>query len=127
MSDPQQAAKICRQLRERDIELSIDDFGTGHSSMAYLRDLPVTHIKIDQSFVMQMATDKENAAIVKSVIDLGTSLGKSLIAEGVEDDAIAKALIELGCGVAQGWKYSKALPADEWPEWLKKSPLAPTP
>lgn len=124
MSDPQQAAEICRQLRERDIELSIDDFGTGHSSMAYLRDLPVTHIKIDQSFVMQMATNKENAAIVKSVIDLGSSLGKSLIAEGVEDDATSQALIELGCDVAQGWKYSKAIPADEWPQWLEKAPVA---
>jgi diguanylate cyclase (GGDEF)-like protein len=80
MSDPVQAAEVCKQLRDLDIELSIDDFGTGQSSMVYLRDLSVTHVKIDQSFVMQMATDPGNAAIVKSVIELGSSLGKKLIA-----------------------------------------------
>ena len=100
MSDPEQAAEICKQLRDLDIELSIDDFGTGQSSMVYLRDLSVTHVKIDKSFVMQMATDPGNAAIVKSVIELGSSLGKKLIAEGVEDEATAQALLELGCEVA---------------------------
>ena len=91
--------------------------------MAYLRDLNVTHVKIDKSFVMQMATEPENAAIVKAVIDLGTSLGKKLIAEGVEDEQTAQALIDLGCEVAQGWKYSKAIPADEWPAWLESAPV----
>jgi len=122
MSDPEQAAEICKQLCGLDIELSIDDFGTGQSSLAYLRDLSVTHVKIDQSFVMQMATDPGNAAIVKSVIELGTSLGKKLIAEGVEDEATARLLAELGCEVAQGWKYSKAIPADEWAAWLETAP-----
>ncbi|MEE8046594.1 MAG: bifunctional diguanylate cyclase/phosphodiesterase, partial [Dehalococcoidia bacterium] len=123
MSDPEQAAEICRQLRELDIDLSIDDFGTGQSSLAYLRDLNVTHVKIDQSFVMQMATDPENAAIVKAVIDLAGSLGKKLVAEGVENDQTGNALIELGCEVAQGWNYAKAMPAADWPTWLEKAPL----
>jgi EAL domain-containing protein (putative c-di-GMP-specific phosphodiesterase class I) len=123
MSDPEQASEICKQLRDLDIELSIDDFGTGQSSMAYLRDLSVTHVKIDQSFVMQMATDPGNAAIVKSVIELGSSLGKNLIAEGVEDEPTAKLLTELGCEIAQGWKYSKAIPANEWTAWLETAPM----
>jgi diguanylate cyclase (GGDEF)-like protein len=123
MSDPEQAAQVCKQLRELNIDLSIDDFGTGQSSMAYLRDLSVTHVKIDQSFVMQMATDEGNAAIVKAVIEMAGSLGKKLIAEGVEDDQTAEALIVLGCEVAQGWNYAKAMPANEWPTWLEKAPL----
>ena len=123
MSDPEQAAIVCQQLRDLDIDLSIDDFGTGQSSMAYLRDLSVTHVKIDQSFVIQMAKDPDNVAIVKSVIDLGSSLGKILIAEGVEDDETANALIDLGCEFAQGWKYSKAIPANEWGSWLESAPL----
>jgi diguanylate cyclase (GGDEF)-like protein len=123
VSDPEQAAIVCQQLRDLDIDLSIDDFGTGQSSMAYLRDLSVTHVKIDQSFVIQMAKDPDNVAIVKSVIDLGSSLGKILIAEGVEDDETANALIDLGCEFAQGWKYSKAIPANEWGSWLESAPL----
>ena len=91
--------------------------------MAYLRDLSVTHVKIDQSFVMQMATDPGNAVIVKSVTELGSSLGKKLIAEGVEDEATAQLLTKLGCEVAEGWKYSKAIPVDEWTAWLKTAPM----
>jgi sensor c-di-GMP phosphodiesterase-like protein len=70
-----------------------------------------------------MATDPGNDAIVKFVIELGTSPGKKLIAEGVEDEATANLLTGLGCEIAQGWKYSKAIPADEWTAWLETSPL----
>lgn len=123
MADPEQASEVCEKLHELDIDLSIDDFGTGQSSMAYLRDLSVSHVKIDQSFVMQMSSDTKNAAIVRSVVDLGNSLDKTMIAEGVEDDSTARALKELGCQIAQGWNYSKAIPADEWPSWLEKCPI----
>ncbi|MDP9226785.1 MAG: EAL domain-containing protein, partial [Actinomycetota bacterium] len=103
MSDPTRTMVILTKLNEMGVRLSIDDFGTGYSSLSYLKRLPVTELKIDKSFVMEMLADASNAVIVRSTIDLGKNLGLTVVAEGVASDAIYDRLIELGCTIAQGY------------------------
>jgi diguanylate cyclase len=103
-------------------KLSIDDFGTGYSSLAYLKRLPVDAVKIDKSFVMNMDTDENDAAIVRSTIDLARNLGLAIVAEGVETEAIWQTLAELGCDTAQGHYLSHPLPAAELVAWLEQLP-----
>lgn len=100
-------------LRETGIHFSIDDFGTGHSSLSRLRQLPVTEIKIDRSFVGEMEKSSDDEVIVKSTIDLGHNLGLSVVAEGVEDQGSLRKLMDLGCDVAQGFYFGKPMSAEE--------------
>ena len=102
------------------IRLSIDDFGTGYSSLAYLKRLPVDEIKIDRSFVMHMADDEDDAAIVRSTIDLGRNLGLDVVAEGVETEEVWDQLEALGCTIAQGYYLSPPVPPDELCDWLRE-------
>ncbi|MFN2463367.1 MAG: putative bifunctional diguanylate cyclase/phosphodiesterase [Candidatus Dormibacteria bacterium] len=117
-----QADRTVRQLRDMGIGISIDDFGTGYSSLSYLKTLPVSEIKIDKSFVKDMAVDSDDAAIVQPTIDLGHNLRIKVVAEGVEDESTWKMLSLLGCDYAQGWYMSRAVPADELETWLRSSP-----
>jgi EAL domain-containing protein (putative c-di-GMP-specific phosphodiesterase class I) len=98
--------------------VSIDDFGTGYSSLAYLKRLPVHELKIDKSFVANMATDDNDAAIVRSTIGLAHDLGLTVVAEGVEDQQTWDLLAKLGCDVAQGYFISRPLPPVVLDEWL---------
>ncbi|HEV1996617.1 MAG TPA: EAL domain-containing protein, partial [Candidatus Dormibacteraeota bacterium] len=116
-----QADRTVRRLRDMGIGISIDDFGTGYSSLSYLKTLPVSEIKIDRSFVKDMAVDTDDAAIVQPTIDLGHNLRIKVVAEGVEDEATWKMLSVLGCDYAQGWYISRALPAAELEAWLRTS------
>ncbi len=118
MSNPERALTILRRLAARGIRLSIDDFGTGYSSMAYLKQLPVNQIKIDQTFVTGMDGDPSDAAIVRSSIELARSLSLEVVAEGVETRAVWDRLVELGCPTAQGYFISTPLPSDELVQWL---------
>ena len=93
------------------VQLSLDDFGKGQSSMSYLKRLPLDQIKIDRSFVMGMAGDESDAAIVRTTIDLGRNLGLEVVAEGVETDEVLSDLAALRCDVAQGFGLSRPLPA----------------
>jgi diguanylate cyclase (GGDEF)-like protein len=127
MSDPTRTMAILNKLNDMGVRLSIDDFGTGYSSLSYLKRLPVTELKIDKSFVMDMLADDSNAVIVRSTIDLGRNLGLAVVAEGVASDEIYETLIGLGCSIAQGFHISRPIPAPEIEAWLKSSAWAETP
>jgi diguanylate cyclase (GGDEF)-like protein/PAS domain S-box-containing protein len=118
LTDPVRTKAILEELAGMGIRLAIDDFGTGYSSLAYLKRLPITEIKIDRSFVMGMATDEDDATIVRSTIDLGRNLGLEVVAEGVETEPIWNTLRELGCTIVQGYFLSRPLPPDELEAWL---------
>jgi diguanylate cyclase (GGDEF)-like protein/PAS domain S-box-containing protein len=113
MADPELATEISGRLAAMGVQLAIDDFGTGYSSLAYVRRLQAREIKIDKSFVLEMARAKNDAVIVQSTIDLGRSLGLRVVAEGVEDQETWDLLRESGCELAQGFMVSRPLPADE--------------
>ncbi len=119
MTDPRRASDILTQLDGLGVTLSIDDFGTGYSSLAHLRNLPFKEIKIDRSFVGNMLEDGGNAAIVRSVIDLGHGLNLQVVAEGVEDQATLERLRESECDQAQGFYLSRPVPARKMTAWLK--------
>lgn len=106
-------AQLAR-LREIGVKISIDDFGTGFSSLAYFRDLPVDEIKIDQSFVCHMLTSEKDHAIVKAVIDLAHNFSLKVVAEGVETLEIADRLAEMRCDILQGYVFDKPLPVEEF-------------
>ncbi|HEX3326186.1 MAG TPA: EAL domain-containing protein [Actinomycetota bacterium] len=121
MSDPTRTMAILNKLNDMGVRLSVDDFGTGYSSLSYLKRLPVTELKIDKSFVMEMLTDESNAVIVRSTIDLARNLGLTVVAEGVATDAIYNTLVHLGCNIAQGFHISRPVPAQEIEAWLQRS------
>jgi EAL domain-containing protein (putative c-di-GMP-specific phosphodiesterase class I) len=100
------------------VGISIDDFGTGYSSLAYLKRLPADALKIDKSFVAGLGEDIEDTAIVGMVIDLAHTLGMEVVAEGVETEAQAELLREMGCDMAQGYYFSKPMPPEEVPGFL---------
>ncbi|MCC4587402.1 EAL domain-containing protein [Xanthomonas sp. NCPPB 1067] len=109
MRDVESALHMLHQLRSVGVRLSIDDFGTGYSSLAQLKRMPVNELKIDKSFVMQLAEGTDDAFIVRSTIDLGHKLGLSVIAEGVENDAALTLLRGYGCDMVQGYLYAPPL------------------
>jgi len=119
MVDPAGALAILTRLHALGIRLAIDDFGTGYSSLSYLKRLPVDEIKIDKSFVREMPRNGDDAAIARSIIDLGHNLGLGVVAEGVEDDATWGQLATLGCDVAQGYHISRPVPAAELARWVQ--------
>ena len=121
MADPAHALAILSMLQSMGVRLSVDDFGTGYSSLTHLRELPIDEIKIDKSFVMGMTTSDADAAIVRTMIDLGHNLGKQVCAEGVEDEQMWHMLADLGCDLAQGYWISRPLPAADLMQWLRKT------
>jgi len=100
------------------VDLSLDDFGTGYSSLVHLKRLPVSEIKVDRSFVQRMTVDADDAAIVRSIVDLAHSLGLRVVAEGVETAETWRALEAMGCDLAQGYLISRPVPGDEVTRWL---------
>ena len=118
MGDRERAREILTQLRGLGIRVAVDDFGTGYSSLAYLRELPIDELKLDRSFVSPMADDPKAAAIVTSTIGLAHSLGMTLVAEGVEDEATAGHLAQSGCDESQGFFFSRPVTAPVLEEWL---------
>ena len=119
MDDSQLALRVLHSLREAGIPLAIDDFGTGYSSLSYLQKLPVEAIKIDQSFVLAMPTDKDSAVIVRSTIDLIHDLDRRVVAEGVETRTHWDQLVSLGCDVAQGYFIARPMPAEAFQPWRR--------
>lgn len=118
MADPTLALSILESLDRLGVGLSIDDYGTGYSSMAYLKALPVRELKIDRSFVMGMTTNENDAVLVQSAVDLGHNLGLHIVAEGVEDATTQTLLTEMGCDLVQGFHIRRPAPAAELDAWL---------
>jgi PAS domain S-box-containing protein len=123
MKDLQNVIPALHRLNEIGVEISIDDFGTGYSSLAYLTTLPISELKIDRSFVRDLGITPQSAAVVTAIIALARSLGLRVIAEGVETLRQMEVLHRLGCGVMQGFLFSKAVPADELQRWLETTVL----
>ncbi len=121
MLDPERAVIILNNLREIGLSLSIDNFGTGHSSLSYLKRLPVDEIKIARSFITEMEDSDNDAKIVHATIDLSHKLGLKIVAEGVETEVTLNILKDLNCDYAQGDYLSRPVPADKLIEWLSES------
>ena len=119
LDDPGRAVENLKRLSALGCKISIDDYGTGYSSLAYLRRLPLHELKIDKSFVMGMANDASDDLIVRSTIDLAHNMGLGVVAEGVEDEATLQRLRALGCDMAQGFFLSRPLPADQAAAWMR--------
>ncbi|MDP1656351.1 MAG: EAL domain-containing protein [Hylemonella sp.] len=113
LQDVEATMKTLQGLKALGVKLSIDDFGTGYSSLSYLKQLAIDKLKIDQSFVWDMLTDEDGASIVKAIIQLGHTLQLTVIAEGVETDAQLGFLNAAGCDEAQGYLFSRPVPADQ--------------
>ena len=120
MTDPELAVRQLGELRRAGVKLSIDDYGTGHASMAQLKRLPVDELKIDRSFVKNLASDAEDEAIVSATIALAHRLGLSVVAEGVEDAATAARLAALGCDEIQGYGVARPMPVAELVDWVAR-------
>jgi diguanylate cyclase (GGDEF)-like protein len=121
MDDPVGALEALTSLKNLGVELYIDDFGIGYSSLSYLQKLPVDAIKIDQSFVSNMLASDDSAIIVRSTIDLGHNLKRGVVAEGVESQALWERLRELECDTAQGYFIGEPMPAELFREWRERS------
>lgn len=123
MADPKSSLVALKKLDSMGISLAVDDYGTGFSSLAYLKKLPVDIIKIDKSFVMAMDSDNDDATIVKSTIELAHNLGFKVVAEGVESKAISGMLVELSCDTAQGYHYCRPMASAAFVRWLQELPM----
>jgi diguanylate cyclase len=120
---------VMSELRGLGVRLAIDDFGTGYSTLSYLSRLDVDELKIDKSFVFDLADNQANVAIVRAVVEVAESFGLTTVAEGVEDQAVLDRLSVLGCTTAQGYHLSRPIPADAMTKWLRlralSSPVVP--
>lgn len=121
MMNPKKSLEILNEFHQLGFGVSIDDFGTGYSSLAYLKNLPADEIKIDKSFVMNMASDRNDESIVKAAVDLAHTLGLKIVAEGVEDEKTLDLLSEMGCDYAQGYYMAKPMPSEDLMVWMNDS------
>ncbi len=118
MKDPEHSLRICALIVQAGFGLSIDDYGTGYSSLAYLSDLPATELKIDRAFVSRIQSDARVRAIVSGTVDLAHQLGLRIVAEGAEQSGTLGLLRDLGCDEVQGYVYSPPLPAVQLYAWV---------
>ncbi|MBB5869756.1 diguanylate cyclase (GGDEF)-like protein [Allocatelliglobosispora scoriae] len=121
MADPHRVLITLGRLDRLGVAIALDDFGTGYSSLQHLRRLPLAEVKIDRSFVLGMTDDPDDAAIVRSIIELAGALGLRVVAEGVEDEKIWRLLHEAGCEVAQGWFYARPMAAAQLVDWMSRT------
>ncbi|BBJ00529.1 hypothetical protein FGKAn22_22210 [Ferrigenium kumadai] len=118
LEDMAKVSRIIEQCRELDVSCALDDFGTGYSSLTYLKRLPASTIKIDQSFIREMVTDPNNLVIVQGVLGLASAFQRQVVAEGVETVEHGRMLLQLGCDYAQGYGIAKPMPAAQMPAWV---------
>ena len=118
LEDDDHARDQLQLLDAMGVRLSVDDFGTGYSSLSYLKRLPVTELKLDRSFVRDLETDANDRALAAAIVGIGRSLSLTVVAEGVETPGQRQALLDMGCEVAQGWLFARAMPAQDLTTWL---------
>jgi EAL domain-containing protein (putative c-di-GMP-specific phosphodiesterase class I) len=118
LADLGQITELMHACQRIGIRFALDDFGTGYSALTYLKRLPAEILKIDQSFVRDMLHDPNDLAIVKGIIGLAQAFGREVIAEGVENESVGKALLSLGCEMAQGYGIARPMPGAAIPGWL---------
>jgi PAS domain S-box-containing protein len=123
MKELQSVIPALHRLNEIGVEIAIDDFGTGYSSLAYLTTLPISELKIDRGFVRDLGITPQSSAVVSAIIALARSLGLRVVAEGVETLRQMEVLHRLGCGVMQGFLFSRAVPPDELAAWIEQTVL----
>ena len=126
MHDVDHAIEVLRNLKALGVHISIDDFGTGYSSLSYLRRFPIDVLKIDQSFVRELSTDKDDAAIVRAIVTLAHSLRLQVIAEGVETSEQLDFLRAEGCDMMQGYHYSRPVGTAAFEDLLRLDRRLPT-
>jgi len=114
IADPEQALRVLERLRALGVELSIDDFGTGFSSLTYIRRLPVSELKLDRTFLTGAPEDKRAVSIIRSTVDLAHSLGLRIVAEGIENLDALELVDDLGCDAAQGYLMGRPVPAEDF-------------
>lgn len=119
LRDSERARAVLQAVHRMGVEIALDDFGSGYSSLAYLRELPVDVLKLDRAFVAPMATDRRAAALVHSAVELAHSLGMRMVAEGVEDSMTLQRLAAYGCDTAQGFHVCRPVPANHFLLWLR--------
>jgi EAL domain-containing protein (putative c-di-GMP-specific phosphodiesterase class I) len=118
IEDPTRALRMLDAIAALGVSLSIDDFGTGYSSLSHLVRMPVHEVKIDRSFVQGLESDPEFGPVVRAAVDMGHGLGLKVVAEGIESDATALRLRELGCDIGQGYLYARPMPLERFEAWL---------
>jgi EAL domain-containing protein (putative c-di-GMP-specific phosphodiesterase class I) len=121
IADTEEAGRVISELRKMGVRISIDDFGTGHTSLAYMKDLSASEVKIDQSFVRTSADSPRDAAFVRAAVELGRSLGMQVVAEGVETPEVLRVLSNVGCDLVQGHLILPPVPGDELAAWSRSS------
>ncbi|MFT6910581.1 MAG: EAL domain-containing protein (putative c-di-GMP-specific phosphodiesterase class I) [Oleiphilaceae bacterium] len=120
MEDPISSLITLKELSDTGIKISIDDFGSGYSSLSYLKQLPATEIKLDRSLLIDVCSSESSKVIVATAINMAHSLGYKLVAEGIEDEESAILLKEMGCDMLQGFWLCHPLPMDKLKPWLKE-------
>jgi len=125
MIDRERALRVLQALRRLGVRISVDDYGTGYSSLAYIGHFPIDELKIDRSFIAGLCRSAANAAIVRSTIALGHDLGMVVVAEGVEDQPTWDVVAALGCDTVQGYLVSKPLSAAALEKWIEERSTAP--
>jgi len=125
IENPASALSMLNALAGLKVGISIDDFGTGYSSLSHLARMPADEVKIDRSFIQGLEAEAEYAAVVRSAIEMGHSLGLKVVAEGIETESAAERLRSFGCDIAQGYLYAKPMPLDMLNEWLAKRVIVP--
>ena len=120
MEDPVLTMDILTRFRLKNIKLSIDDYGTGHSTLTQLHQMPFTELKVDKSFVMRAMKNEDEAAIVLATIELGHKLGLRVVAEGIEDQETYDWLKEIGCDIGQGYHIARPVNLIDFLDWMKE-------
>jgi diguanylate cyclase (GGDEF)-like protein len=123
MVDAPRALSVLERLRMLGVRVSVDDYGTGYSSLARLRELPVDELKLDRSFIAELGIDERAAAIVESTVKLAQSLGLPMVAEGIETAEALARLTDYGCDIGQGYYIARPAPADQLTDWLRPGPV----